>query len=685
MDEFYASTPESSPEKKSPEDPPEVVELPDSPPIPDKPTGAMAKSSGSKGQSKVLPDLVPLFEVQAGSLYGERGQVDHLPDEMVPGVKGNLEPKEKKQKDIRAFFENSPTASPKPKIRSPSPEVMLVDAPRRSISLIDLTKGKKGPSPNRKEKSSAKKRKSNTSDDVVIVKKLPRQELRTQKVSSTTSNDDKQSRSVRVGNIADGSKEGKSSLTSSEIKSLLDVEVTHMPDNKRKPRLDRESRNNVKETKEVETLTKEKAERTKRPNRIGEKRENSDVVALMEAKAFSPEKLDDSETSLEQRRKRVEMLKKEKELEKERSLLAEESDAEPRKLRARQVKETTTEVKCEKKEIAEPKESPKKPPENSSRTQATESKESPRKKVAAGIKNVKVDQDQVKSRDDVKKTKSEPKKEEKPKVKRRLDVEESDAVGYVAAIKIKQEKGEEQKSNAVKIERRVSESPNKLPTYATMIKKALEDMNVVGGEGCTKLEILLYILRKFQPKGNVSVVASKMIKVLEEGTKHGDFLSSVSLPRKMVKKLLVKGEPQKEPQKGEKKKKVKDGDAKDEKKKSKEKKETGDVKSKLKKEEKAKKGGKEAEKDRKEAVQYVYKLKEPLSIICKAKKMTRYEVLRKIWTYIRVKKLQDPKDKRSIICDDNLRKMTKMKVIDTKAVTGFLKPFMEKTTLLKTN
>ena len=51
MDEFYASTPESSPEKKSPEDPPEVVELPDSL-IPDKPTGAMAKSSGSKGRWK---------------------------------------------------------------------------------------------------------------------------------------------------------------------------------------------------------------------------------------------------------------------------------------------------------------------------------------------------------------------------------------------------------------------------------------------------------------------------------------------------------------------------------------------------------------------------------------------------------------------------------------------------------
>merc|ERR1712051_8734 len=138
-----------------------------------------------------------------------------------------------------------------------------------------------------------------------------------------------------------------------------------------------------------------------------------------------------------------------------------------------------------------------------------------------------------------------------------------------------------------------------------------------------------------------------------------------------------------EPQKGEKKKKAKDGDIKDEMKKSKDKKELGDPNGKVRKAEKSKKGVKEAgktEKERKDPVQYVYKLKEPLSTICKAKKMTRYEVLRKIWTYIRVKKLQNPKDKRSIICDDNLRKMTKMKVIDTKAVTGFLKPFMEKTT-----
>merc|ERR1712212_253426 len=230
-------------------------------------------------------------------------EVEDLPDEMVPGVKATPEPKEKKQKDIRAFFEHSPTSSPKPKIRSPSPEVMLVDAPRRSISLIDLTKGKKGPSPNRKglqkrnnleEKRSANKRKSDTTDAVIVAKKVARKEPGTKKVaqpplSSETSN------SVRGGPTPDVSKDSKSSLTNSEIKKLLEDEVKivePLPDNKRRARSDRElkTRTDVKVTKEVKKMTKE------RGNRIGEKRENSDSVALAEAKAFSPEKVDNSDS-----------------------------------------------------------------------------------------------------------------------------------------------------------------------------------------------------------------------------------------------------------------------------------------------------------------------------------------------------------------------------------------------------
>merc|ERR1712109_252149 len=192
----------------------------------------MAKSGVSKGNSKVLPDLVPLFEVQASS-FGERardqeGHSQHLADEMMPsaGVKATPELKEKKQKDIRAFFDNSPSSSPRPKIRSPSPEVMLVDAPRSSTSLVNLAKRKKSQSPNRKgqqnkrnteEKRSATKRKSDSVEDVSVVPKVSRQEARTKREAS---DDSRSSKSLNGGTpqVQKGSK-------SSEIDKLLDEGV----------------------------------------------------------------------------------------------------------------------------------------------------------------------------------------------------------------------------------------------------------------------------------------------------------------------------------------------------------------------------------------------------------------------------------------------------------------------------
>merc|ERR1712179_721229 len=98
-------------------------------------------------------------------------------------------------------------------------------------------------------------------------------------------------------------------------------------------------------------------------------------------------------------------------------------------------------------------------------------------------------------------------------------------------------------------------SPNKLPTYTTMIRSALEEVNVIGGEGCSKLEILLYILRKFRPKGNVNTITTKLIKVLEIGTKKGDFLSSVSCPRVLKKAVEEKKDSKDEDKKKEKEKK----------------------------------------------------------------------------------------------------------------------------------
>merc|ERR1712223_173969 len=299
----------------------------------------MAKSSVSKGNSKVLPDLVPLFEVQASS-FGERvrdqeGHSKHLADEMVPssGVKATPELKEKKQKDIRAFFDNSPSSSPRPKIRSPSPEVMLVDAPRSSTSLVNLAKRKKSQSPNRKgqqnkrnaeEKRSATKRKSDSVEDVSVVPKVSRQEARTKREAS---NDSRSSKSLN-GGTPQLQKGSKSPLTSSEINKLLDegvkVEETSSQsvDSKRTARQNKElkTEKSVSEkrvTKKVAKRQEREIVSTSRPNRAGERRGNSDIVALAEGKAFSPEKIDTSESSLEQRRKRVEILKKEKELERE--------------------------------------------------------------------------------------------------------------------------------------------------------------------------------------------------------------------------------------------------------------------------------------------------------------------------------------------------------------------------------
>ena len=70
------------------------------------------------------------------------------------------------------------------------------------------------------------------------------------------------------------------------------------------------------------------------------------------------------------------------------------------------------------------------------------------------------------------------------------------------------------------------------------------------------------------------------------------------------------------------------------------------------------------------------RLLEPLASICKAKRLSRKAALKQVWAYIRAKKLVDPKDKSRILCDERLRRMTKSKVVATKALCGTLKDFM---------
>ena len=70
------------------------------------------------------------------------------------------------------------------------------------------------------------------------------------------------------------------------------------------------------------------------------------------------------------------------------------------------------------------------------------------------------------------------------------------------------------------------------------------------------------------------------------------------------------------------------------------------------------------------------RLLEPLASICKAKRLSRKAALKKVWCYIKAKKLIDPNDKSRIVCDERLRKMTKSKAVTSKALCGFLKDFM---------
>ena len=660
MDEFYTS-PDISPEKKSQEPPREVGH------------GAQELLNRKTG-SKALPDLVPLFEVVSSAFeqgLSGKGELEDLADEMVPGAKDTPEPKEKKQKDIRSFFD-SPTASPKAKISSPSPEVMVVDTPKRTISVIDLTQAKKS-SKLRQKLATKRKPKENAGDETNSTKKRRHKSVEAgsepsevpdvtdeisggDEVASETEVEKKKSpktkRSARGVRMPDRVEVVKEAHTLSRKSSLTMTEINLMLEDNGKTSKIVQPEKEVEESKEVKhsNINKKADLKTKMETKGDKKKGGMKRKSTRRAESASEQAENKSEDEV----------------------------SSPRTLRVREVKEDVKEAvkkaatrnKEDKKSVA------------SSPNKKLNDDSSLKRKVEVDTKNKKTETTEttVESKlqnksEPVKRieTNSEPKKVEKPIVKKSSPKKEVNNIVYDKAIKIKQEKGEESKASPVKPTTTVPESPSspsKLPTYATMIKAALGEMNVVGGEGCTKLELLLYILRKFHPRGNISVITKKMVTVLEQGTKHGDFLSSVSLPRKIAKKdkAVVKTD----------QKKVED-------------KKKGEDKPDLKKKVKAKKlvvkgrpvkikkEGKPGKKEKKDTpVQSPHKLREPLSTICKAKKLTRYEVLKKIWIYIRVKKLQDPKDKSLIICDDNFRKLTKLKQISSNSVVGYLKPFMDK-------
>ena len=70
--------------------------------------------------------------------------------------------------------------------------------------------------------------------------------------------------------------------------------------------------------------------------------------------------------------------------------------------------------------------------------------------------------------------------------------------------------------------------------------------------------------------------------------------------------------------------------------------------------------------------QLMYNLSPELAEITGAKKLTRPQVVKKIWAYIKAKKLQDPKNKRMILPDEKLAKVIGKKPIDMMKLASLL-------------
>jgi len=52
-------------------------------------------------------------------------------------------------------------------------------------------------------------------------------------------------------------------------------------------------------------------------------------------------------------------------------------------------------------------------------------------------------------------------------------------------------------------------------------------------------------------------------------------------------------------------------------------------------------------------------LSQPLSEITGVSELSRPQTVKKVWEYIKANDLQDPSDKRQIICDDTMRRVFK--------------------------
>ena len=73
-----------------------------------------------------------------------------------------------------------------------------------------------------------------------------------------------------------------------------------------------------------------------------------------------------------------------------------------------------------------------------------------------------------------------------------------------------------------------------------------------------------------------------------------------------------------------------------------------------------------------------YSLSPELQAIVGNKKLTRPQIVKGLWEYIKAKKLQDPKNKRMICPDEKLSKVIGKKPVDMMKLAGLLSKHLKK-------
>ncbi len=81
---------------------------------------------------------------------------------------------------------------------------------------------------------------------------------------------------------------------------------------------------------------------------------------------------------------------------------------------------------------------------------------------------------------------------------------------------------------------------------------------------------------------------------------------------------------------------------------------------------------KKASKKKSGLSQTTYALSPALEEIVKSKKLTRPQIVKKLWVYIKAHKLQDPKNRRMIVPDKKLSEVIGKKPVDMLKLAGHL-------------